>query len=119
MDHSKQPGQNMNKKDAKMVAETITVEQLAAMFDRAKTSITDWKKPSHVNPSISLGAAWNIYYPALVKGLRPINLPHVKTNMVWVFGDYLADELKPAKKDQRKSPAISVFHQEPVFDVTP
>lgn len=107
----------MNKRDAKIVAETITVEQLAAMFENAKASITDWREPSKVNPTISLGAAWNIYYPCLVKGMRPINLPHVKTNMVWLFGDYLPAELKPAKKDQTKSPAISVFHQEPVFEV--
>lgn len=109
----------MNKRDAKIVAETITVEQLAAMFENAKASITDWREPSKVNPTISLGAAWNIYYPCLVKGMRPINLPHVKTNMVWLFGDYLPADLKPAKKDQNKSPAISVFHQEPVFEVNP
>jgi hypothetical protein len=107
----------MNKADAKRIAETITREQLAAMFDKAKASITDWKKPSPVNPAISLGAAWNIYYPALVKGFSSIKLRPVKTNMVWVFGDYLPDELKPPKKDQRKSPAISVFHEEPIFEV--
>jgi hypothetical protein len=109
----------MNKADAKRIAETITREQLLAMFERAKTSITDWREPCKANPGITLGAAWNIYYPALVTGLRPISLRTVKTNMLWVFGDYLADELKPAKPDQRKSPAISVFHQEPIFDVQP
>jgi hypothetical protein len=109
----------MNKKDAKMVAETITVEQLAAMFERAKTSIVDWKKPSHVNPSISLGAAWNLYYPAMVSRQRAINLPHVKTNMVWLFGDYLDESLKPDKKSNSRKPAVDVFHQEPIFEVLP
>ena len=108
----------MNKRDAKVVAETITHDQLAAMFANAKASITDWREPSKVNPSISLGAAWNIYYPALVKRMRPINLPHVKTNMIWLFGDYLPDELKPAKKSNFRKPAVDVFHQEPIFEVS-
>lgn len=108
----------MNKRDAKIVAETITHEQLAAMFANAKTSITDWCEPSKVNPSISLGAAWNIYYPALVKRMRPINLPHVKTNMIWLFGDYLPDELKPDKKSNCRKPAVDVFHQEPISEVS-
>jgi hypothetical protein len=108
----------MNKADAKRIAETITREQLAAMFDKAKASITDWKKPSPVNPAISLGAAWNIYYPCLVKSMGPIKLRLVRANMIWVFGDYLPDELKPPKKDQRKSAAINVFHEEPIFEVS-
>jgi len=108
----------MNKKDAKIVAETITDDQLAAMFENAKTAVTDWRKPSHVNPSISLGAAWNIYYPCLVKRMRPIVLPHVKTNMVWLFGDYLSDELKPDKKSNSRKPAVDIFHPEPIFEVT-
>jgi hypothetical protein len=109
----------MNRRDAKLIAETVTHAQLLEMFERAKWSIKDWKEPSKVNPSITLGAAWNIYYPAIIKGLSPIKLGRVKTNMIWVFGDYLPAELKPVKKDQCKSPAISVFHQEPIFEVNP
>lgn len=109
----------MNKRDAKIVAETITHEQLAAMFANAKEMIFDWTEPSKVNPSISLGAAWNIYYPCLVKQMRPIRLPHVKTNMIWLFGDYLPAELKPAKKNNARKPAVDVFHQDPVFEVAP
>lgn len=107
----------MNKRDAKQLALNITREQLVAMFERAKTSITDWREPCKANPGITLGAAWNIYYPGLMKGLSSVNMGHVKTNMLWVFGDYLDEALKPQKPDQRKAPAISVFHQEPVFDV--
>ena len=105
----------MNKRDAKIAAETITREQLAAMFDKAKASVTDWSMPSNANPAITMGAAWNIFYPVFMNclSLKPLLIQ----NMLWVFGDYLADDLKPAKKDQRKSPAINVFHQEPVFEV--
>jgi hypothetical protein len=109
----------MNKRDAKLIAETVTREQLLAMFERAKVSITDWKEPSKVNPSITLGAAWNIYYPAFINDRRPMTLGHVKTNMLWVFGDYLDESLKPGKKENIRSPAINVFHQEPIFEVSP
>jgi hypothetical protein len=105
----------MNKRDAKIIAETITREQLAVMFEKAKASIIDWREPSNANPCITLGAAWNIFYPVFLNCIRL--KPLLIQNMLWVFGDYLADELKPAKKDQRKSPAINVFHQEPVFEV--
>jgi hypothetical protein len=66
---------------------------------------------------MSLGAAWNIYYPCLVKRMRPIVLPHVKTNMIWLFGDYLPHELKLDKKSNNRKPAVDVFHQEPIFEV--
>jgi hypothetical protein len=109
----------MNKTDARRIAETITEEQLAQMFDNAKAAIIDWKQPSKVNPTMSLGVAWNIYYPCLVKRMRPIVLPHVKTNMVWLFGDYLPDDLKPDRKSNNRKPAVDVFHQEPIFEVIP
>lgn len=109
----------MNKRDAKLIAETVTRDQLLAMFERAKVSITDWKEPSKVNPSITLGAAWNIYYPGIIKDLCSMNLPHVKTNVLWVFGEYLDESLKPGKKENQRKPAVDVFHQEPVFDVVP
>lgn len=107
----------MNRADAKRLAETITIEQLRAMFERAKASIKDWREPSKVNPSISMGAAWNIYYPCVMTESRPIKLPHVKMNMIWLFGDYLPDELKPDKKNNCRKPAVDVFHQDPVFEV--
>jgi hypothetical protein len=109
----------MNKRDAKRIAETVTHAQLLEMFERAKWSIKDWKEPSKANPGITLGAAWNMYYPAIMKNLPSVHLRMAKTNMIWVFGDYLPAELKPVKKDQCKSPAISVFHQEPIFEVMP
>jgi hypothetical protein len=105
----------MNKRDAKTLAETITRDQLQAMFDKAKSSVADWSEPSNANPGITLGAAWNIFYPVFLNCVRL--KPLLIQNMLWVFGDYLAEDLKPAKKDQRKSPAINVFHQEPVFEV--
>lgn len=109
----------MNRADAKRIAETVTNDQLKAMFDSAKVGITDWRKPSAVNPCISKGKSWNIMrrldVAELKRGRRDMLI--IK-NMVLEFGDFLDDEIKPAK--QRASrPAIQVRHEDPVFEVLP
>ena len=52
-------------------------------------------------------------YPLLMegKGLRPT----IITNMIWAFGDYLDESLKPAKVCRPKPP--EVYHEQPVFEV--
>jgi len=103
----------MNKSDAKRIAETITNDQLAAMFERAKSGITDWEKVSDVNPGMTKGTAWNILSAALAASggarMRQLGV----TNMVWEFGDFLDDALKPAKKKRASAPAP--YHQQPNF----
>jgi len=103
----------MNKSSARRIAETITRDQLLAMFERAKAEISDWTQPSRVNPGFSLGVVWNMTYPLLMegKGLRPT----IITNMIWAFGDYLDESLKPAKVCRPKPP--EVYHEQPVFEV--
>lgn len=103
----------MNKSNAKVIAETITRDQLEAMFQTAKESIGDWSAASSVNPSMSLGKVWNIMYPLFLAN-RPLQ-PAITTNMVWAFGDYLEVSLKPAKKKRPAPP--SVYHEEPNFEV--
>lgn len=105
----------MNKPQAKRIAETITRDQLALMFERAKTGVQDWRQTSAVNKAMSKGAAWNILYPCFVSG-RKISQPAM-TNMVWEFGDFLSADLKPAKKAKALPP--SVHHESPVFDPVP
>lgn len=101
----------MNRRDAKRIAETVTHSQLSAMFENARLSISDWSVASSINPSLSLGAVWNIMYPTFrdSKTLWPIHT----LNMVWAFGDYLDDSLKPARVKRRPKPAIR--HEDPVF----
>ncbi|WP_238938686.1 hypothetical protein [Pseudomonas typographi] len=103
----------MNKTDAKRIAETITTEQLEAMFERAKAGITNWEQVSAVNPGMTKGTTWNILSAALNAsgGARLRQL--AVTNMVWEFGDFLDDSLKPAKK--KRQPAQAPYHQEPNF----
>lgn len=101
----------MNQSDARKIAETITNEQLQAMFDRAKAEIKDWEKVSAVNKGMTKGAAWNIL-AANFDVSKPWNVL-AKKNMVWEFGDFLPDELKPKKK-ARSLP--KVVHQNPIFD---
>ena len=45
------------------------------------------------------------------KGLRPT----IITNMIWAFGDYLDESLKPAKASRPKP--SEVYHEQPVFEV--
>lgn len=103
----------MNPRAAKIIAETVTREQLAAMFEKAKASITDWTVASDINPGMSLGKTWNVMYPFFMSGGRLA--PIIKKNMVWAFGDYLDESLKPAKK--KRAPKPDVYHEEPVFEV--
>lgn len=103
----------MNKTDAKRIAETITTDQLETMFERAKAGITSWEQVSAVNPGMTKGTVWNI----LSAGLKSIGGPRTRTlaitNMVWEFGDFLDDSLKPAKK--RCTPSAPPYHQQPNF----
>lgn len=104
----------MSPRNAKIIAETVTRDQLAAMFEKARASITDWTVASDINPGMSLGKTWNVMYPFFMSGkkLQPI---HIK-NMVWSFGDYLDEALKPAKK--QRAPLPTPYHEDPVFEFT-
>lgn len=50
----------MNKKKAKIIAETISNENLQIMLNNTKDKIKDWTKISSVNKSLTKGTAWNI-----------------------------------------------------------
>lgn len=101
----------MNSKDAKIISETITNEQLKEMLDNAKNSIIDWTQRSSVNKSITKGVSWNIFGNDF--DITKTHHSIVKKNMIWEFGDYLPEELKIQKKPKKelKKP----FHQDPKF----
>lgn len=100
----------MNRKDAKIIAEKITNEELKSMFDTAKVSIQDWTKASIVNKGLSKGIAWNI----LAKDFDVNQNHHMMSNinMVREFGEFLPVEIKPEKKTKRN---IIPSHQDPIF----
>jgi hypothetical protein len=101
----------MKKSDAKRIAESVTSEQLAAMFERAKAGITDWEAASTVNKAMSRGAAWNILWGGFKANPNP--RPMAKVNMIWEFGDFLDTELLP-EKPARRAPPVP-HHQAPDF----
>jgi hypothetical protein len=101
----------MKKSDAKRIAESVTSEQLAAMFERAKTGITDWEAASTVNKAMTRGTAWNILWGAFKASPNP--RPMAKVNMIWEFGDFLDASLLPEKPARRALPVP--HHQEPNF----
>jgi hypothetical protein len=102
----------MNRKNSKLIAELITNEQIARMFEKAKAGIEDWSVVSAVNKGMTKGAAWNI----LTKAFDVDKRTHIlaKTNMVREFGDFIKDEFDLPKKTRKK---IIPHHQEPVFGV--
>lgn len=102
----------MNRNDAKIIAETITNEQLQEMFNNAKAKISDWKKVSNVNKGMTKGTSWNI----LAKDFDVTAKHHIlaKINMIHEFGEFLPDELKPKKTNRQYSNTPPV-HQEPKF----
>jgi hypothetical protein len=102
----------MNRASAKKIAANITRDQLSEMMDRAKRGVRNWESVSSVNPYLTKGAAWNIFYPVLKSG-RPMSMPAM-VNMVWEFGDYLAEDLKPNKSERPKA-AVTPHHEEPIF----
>lgn len=104
----------MKKAEAKRIAEDITREQMATMFARAMADHKDWRKPSPVNKSISMGKAWNILYRAFAAGLK-LPLP-TRINIVWTFGDYLDENLKPPKQPKIRREPENFCHEEPMFD---
>lgn len=102
----------MNKRDAKIIALTITNEELAEMFDTAKRFITNWTEVSSVNKGMTKGTAWNILaYEFDVK----VNYAEMaKVNMIREFGEYLPKHLK-IPKPQKSPRDIKLVHQEPKF----
>lgn len=100
----------MKKHEAREIAETITNEQLAYMFKKAKAIITDWNKVSKVNKGLTKGVAWNI----LASNFDLNEEYHIltKTNMVREFGEFLPDEMLPDKKSKSK---IKPSHANPDF----
>ncbi len=100
----------MNKSTAKVIAETITNEEIQIMINAAKIGITDWTAASNVNKGMSKGTAWNIL--ASDFNVNEKLHPMFKLNLLREFGDFLDDSFKPSKKIK---PTITVLHQEPKF----
>lgn len=107
----------MNRAYAEIVVKTITKEQLKQMVLNAKDNITDWKKPSVVNLSATIGTTWNILTPWVFKEFFLNNIGHSHmVNLIREFGEYLPEELKPIL---HKAPNVEyeLVHQEPIFNV--
>lgn len=103
----------MNIKDSKIIAKTITNEQLQEMFNNAKTGVKDWTKVSSVNKSITKGRSWNWLYGYfdVSRNIHPIG----KVNMIREFGEFLPESLKPIKIKRPKTKTEDLIHQEPKF----
>jgi len=103
----------MNRHDAKIIAETITNDQLQQMFDTAKANITNWHVISLVNKGMTKGHAWNILASNFDVNANHHNL--AKINMIREFGDYLPDSLKLKKTPKNIQTGKYIHHTDPKF----
>jgi len=98
----------MNRTDAKKIAETINIKDLKFMVVNAYSSIKDWKQPSKVNKSMSVGTTFNVLTSCEFKDNMSLI---TKINLLREFGEFLPEDLKPVKV--HKSINLTVTHQEP------
>lgn len=102
----------MNKRFARIIADEITKEQLDRMFDRAEAGVIDWTARSSVNSSFTKGTAWNILSKCSRNRLQKLAIK----NMVWEFGDFIADEFDHLNPKKNKIRLPEPVHQEPKFN---
>ena len=103
----------MNTTQARTIAETITNQQLTAMFEKAKNSITDWTRTAIVNKGMTKGTAWNILAADFDESK---DYPTIsKTNMVREFGDFLPWEMRKPRTEKKTFIKKQPVHQEPKF----
>jgi hypothetical protein len=100
----------MNKSEASRLAQTVTLDDLRAMFKVAQEHVTDWTAASRLNSQISKGAAFNILSAGIASADRVGDV--AKRNMICEFGEYLPGYKKPNKRRTSKSQRL---HQEPCF----
>jgi len=84
----------MSSHEARKLAESISLEDLKAMFRNAAEKTTDWHTQSSVNRGMTKGTSFNLF----TKGDFE-KMPHVLAvkNMIWEFGEFLPNYSKPQK----------------------
>lgn len=104
----------MNKTEAKLIAQTINIDQLKEMFANAESKITNWEQVSRTNKQLTKGAAWNILKAGFesMKSINDIDRALGVKNMIWEFGDYLDDSFR-VKKDKKPKQKVRVYHEDP------
>lgn len=100
----------MNRNIAKKIAEVITAEEFQQMFDIAKLAITNWNVRSNINPLMSKGKSWNIFFP-----LQYDERVMPRVNAIREFGEYLPKELQDRFKPLKRELPESFYHEEPIF----
>lgn len=101
----------MNRNDAKIIAKTITFEQIFQMLDNAQKLIVDWREVSRINQGITKGTSWNLLVNPFKNDNNVDEL--IIFYLIYEFGDYLPQELK-VKKTKKKNKIIPI-HQDPIF----
>lgn len=103
----------MNRKNAKEIAETVSLEDLKQMFINAQNNIKDWTQVSNVNKGLTKGTAFNILSYG-IWGIDEAKEIHImaKINMIREFGEFLPNY---QKKTKTKKILPQPKHEEPIF----
>lgn len=84
----------------RVLAETVTNQQIYDMLKRAKENVSNWEAPSRANKGISRGSNWNMFCKDFsVDGTYASIL---KYRMLEEFGEYLDEDLKPEPRKKRE-----------------
>lgn len=104
----------MNRIEAMVLSEVVTLDELKEMFRNAQNNIEDWERMSRINKGMTIGAAYNIlsFEPDKYSSIKDINTLGI-INMIWEFGEYLPGYEKPSSKP--RPDRSTVIHQEPKF----
>lgn len=97
----------MTKSEAMRLAATMTLDQLQQMFRNAEESITDWEKPSRINPSLSVGAAFNVLKCVAEQKSSDLAI----RNALLEFGQYRPGAERSDRTSKRGG--TPVMHQDP------
>lgn len=101
----------MNRTTAKLLAETISLNEIKQMFLNAQSNIPDWTQASKINKGMSKGAAFNVLTAGMDKYESAEKIHHMaKTNMLREFGEHLPNYQKPVKTNKNYP---TPTHQDP------
>jgi hypothetical protein len=104
----------MNKIQAKKLANehTFSLYELRQILIDARADFKDWQKPSHTNPHLSYGTAFNLFAKTIKAKLNsksPGLMRPLTVNILCLFGKYSKIQLE-------KKPKIDVYthHEDPI-----
>lgn len=100
----------MTRTDARKFAKIATDYDIHQTLINARNKITDWKKPSRVNKTATIGTTFNVLSYGHTNTDYPTNIHfNAKMYILQEFGEY--SKFVPSKKEKKEK--IKLHHEEP------